>query len=136
MIQNNVSWRDLSDTAIAQRLAAYIKNQRLQANQTQKELATSAGVGLRTLIGIETGGINMTVLTLIQLLRALDSLNVLEGFEIKEQISSAGEVYNQINKPDNNAGRISFNVDDITVEEFKVEALTEEKIKNLIAVSL
>lgn len=87
MIQNNVSWRDLSDTAIAQRLAVYIKNQRLQANQTQKELATSAGVGLRTLIGIESGGINMTMLTLIQLLRALDSLNVLEGFEVKEQIS-------------------------------------------------
>ena len=54
----------------------------------------------------------------------------------EKQISSAGEVYNQINKPDNNAGRISFNVDDITVEEFKVEALTEDKIKNLIAVSL
>ena len=61
------------------------------------------------------------------------SLNQLMGFEIKEQVSS---VYNQINMPDNNAGRISFNVDDITVEEFKVEALTEDKIKNLIAVSL
>ena len=64
------------------------------------------------------------------------SVNQLMGFEIKEQISSAGEVYNQINKPDNNQNRISFNVDDITVEEFKVEALTEDKIKNLISVSL
>jgi hypothetical protein len=64
------------------------------------------------------------------------SLNQLFGFEVKEQVSSAGEVYNQINMPDNNAGRISFNADDITVEEFKVEALTEEKIKNLISVSL
>ena len=64
------------------------------------------------------------------------SLNQLFGFEVKEQVSSAGEIYNQINMPDNNAGRISFNADDITVEEFKVEALTEDKIKNLIAVSL
>ena len=64
------------------------------------------------------------------------SLNQLFGFEVKEQVSSAGEVYNQINMPDNNAGRISFNADDITVEEFKVEALTEDKIKNLISVSL
>ena len=64
------------------------------------------------------------------------SLNQLMGFEVKEQVSAAGEVYNQINMPDNNAGRISFNADEITVEEFKVEALTEDKIKNLIAVSL
>jgi hypothetical protein len=64
------------------------------------------------------------------------SLNQLMGFEIKEQVSTAGEVYNQINKPDSNAGRISFNVDEIEVEEFKVEALTEDKIRNLISVSL
>ena len=64
------------------------------------------------------------------------SLNQLLGLDIKEQVSSAGELYNQINMPDNNAGRISFNADDITVEDFKVEALTEDKIKNLIAVSL
>ena len=58
------------------------------------------------------------------------------GFEIKEQLSSACEVYNQINMPDNNAGRISFNVDDITVKEYKVETLSEDKIRNLISVSL
>lgn len=64
------------------------------------------------------------------------SINQLLGFEIKEQVSSAGELYNQINMPNANTGLISFNVDDITVEEFKVEALTEDKIKNLISVSL
>ena len=64
------------------------------------------------------------------------SLNQLMGFDIKEQVSSAGELYNQINMPNSNTGLISYNVDDITVEEFKVEALTEDKIKNLISVSL
>lgn len=64
------------------------------------------------------------------------SLNQLMGFEIKEQVSSAGELYNQINMPNSNAGLISYKVDNIAVEEFKVEALTEDKIKNLIAVSL
>ena len=64
------------------------------------------------------------------------SLNQLMGFEIKEQVSAAGEVYNQINKPDNATSRISFNADDITVQEYKVEALTEDKIKSLIAISL
>jgi hypothetical protein len=64
------------------------------------------------------------------------SLNQLMGFEVKEQISSAGEVYNQINMPDNNQGRISFDADELTVEEYKVETLTDDKIKNLISVSL
>jgi hypothetical protein len=64
------------------------------------------------------------------------SVNHLLGFEIKEQVSSAGELYNQINMPSSNASLINFKVDDITVEEFKVEALTDDKIKNLIAVSL
>lgn len=64
------------------------------------------------------------------------SINQLFGFEIREQVSSAGEVYNQINMPSANTGLISFKVDDIVIEEYKVEALTEDKIKNLISVSL
>jgi len=64
------------------------------------------------------------------------SLNQLLGLEIREQVSSAGELYNQINMPNANTGLISYSVDNIAVEEFKVEALTEDKIKNLIAVSL
>jgi hypothetical protein len=64
------------------------------------------------------------------------TLNQLLGFEIKEQVSSAGEIYNQINMPSSNTGLISYSVDNIAVEEFKVEALTEDKIKNLISVSL
>ena len=64
------------------------------------------------------------------------SLNQLLGLEIKEQVSSAGELYNQINMPNGNTGLISYAVDNIAVEEYKVEALTEDKIKNLIAVSL
>ncbi len=87
MNKNQISWRDLSDTTIAERVAKYIKHHRLQSNQTQAELAASAGVGLRTLKGIEVGSVNMTLRTLIQLLRALNSLTVIEGFEIKEQIS-------------------------------------------------
>ena len=78
---------DLSDTVIVKRLGAFVKQQRLQLDLTQKDLAVNAGVGLRTLIGIEGGSTNMTVLTMIQLLRALNSLTVLSEFEIREEIS-------------------------------------------------
>lgn len=64
------------------------------------------------------------------------SISQLLGFEIKEQVSAAGELYNQINMPSSNTGLISYSVDNIAVQEYKVEALTEDKIKNLISVSL
>ena len=64
------------------------------------------------------------------------SLNQLLGLDIKEQVSSAGELYNSISMPNSNQGLISYALDTIAVEEFKVETLTNDKIKNLIAVSL
>jgi len=64
------------------------------------------------------------------------SLNQLLGFEIKEQASSAGELYNQVNMPNSNQGLISYAIDNITVEEYKVPTLSEDKIKSLISISL
>jgi len=64
------------------------------------------------------------------------SLNQLLGFEIKEQVSSAGELYNQISMPNSGQSLISYAIDNIVVEEYKVKTLSEDKIKNLIAISL
>lgn len=60
----------------------------------------------------------------------------LKGFEIKEQVSSAGELYNQINMPSKQGKMVWFDADDIKAETFAVESLSEDKIKNLLAVSL
>jgi len=64
------------------------------------------------------------------------SLNQLLGFDIKEQVSSAGELYNQVSMPNSGQSLLSYSIDNITVEEYKVPTLSAEKIKNLIAVSL
>jgi len=87
MLMYNTNWKALSDTAIAAKIGAFIKHRRLMENKTQKTLATEAGVGLRTLSNIEAGGLNMNVLTLIQLMRALNCLNLMDIFTIEPQIS-------------------------------------------------
>lgn len=78
----------MSDSAIAEHIAAYLKNARLEQNKTQAELAQEAGLTRRTVSSIETGTkTNISILTLIQLLRALNCLHVLNNFKITNQIS-------------------------------------------------
>ena len=64
------------------------------------------------------------------------TLGHLKGFEIREHIATTGELYNQIDMPNSNLGLIKFNLDDIKTAEYKVSGLTEQSIKNLLAVSL
>ena len=75
-----------SDAAILKIIGEFIRHHRLNQNKTQSKLAEEAGINRTTLVEFEKGKRSNT-LTLIQLLRALDKLYVLENFEIKEQIS-------------------------------------------------
>lgn len=64
------------------------------------------------------------------------TLGNLKGFEIREHIATTGEVYNQVDMPNSNLGLVSFKLDTIQTAEYKVKGLTEQSIKNLLAVSL
>ncbi|MBL1215529.1 MAG: helix-turn-helix transcriptional regulator [Ignavibacteriae bacterium] len=75
-----------SDAAILKNIGEFIRHHRLSQNKTQNKLAEEAGINRTTLVEFEKGKRSNTI-TLIQLLRALDKLYVLENFEIKEQIS-------------------------------------------------
>lgn len=75
-----------SDKAIAEHIGAFVKHHRMEQNKTQHELATAAGISRSTLSLLERGE-TVTVATLIQVLRILDQLMVLNAFEINETIS-------------------------------------------------
>ncbi|HCS21064.1 MAG TPA: transcriptional regulator [Bacteroidetes bacterium] len=77
----------MSDTAIAGVLAAYVREVRLEQNKTQQDLATEAGLTRKTVSDFESGHKNITLLTLVQLLRALDVLAVLNAFQTESQVS-------------------------------------------------
>ncbi len=87
MESTGYDWKKMSDVAIAGQIAVYIKHTRLEINKTQNDLAFEAGVARRTLTAIESGKKNINILTLIQILRALNSLHVLNGFKINTQPS-------------------------------------------------
>jgi transcriptional regulator with XRE-family HTH domain len=76
----------MSDVAIVKQIGSYIKHVRLQQNKTQAQLAETAGLNRWTISQIENGE-SITLMSLIQILRALDSLYVLKAFEFSDQIS-------------------------------------------------
>ena len=85
----------LTDIAILEHVGAKVKARRIAARITQKQLATDAGVSHSSLCTLEAGK-NTSLLTLIAVLRALRSLDLLDSFVKPEEISPL--VYAQMQK--------------------------------------
>jgi transcriptional regulator with XRE-family HTH domain len=79
-------WYAMSDPAILEVLGDFIQQTRLQQNKTQQQVATAAGINRSTLVQVENGG-GGTLLSFIQILRALEQLQLFQSFEIRQQIS-------------------------------------------------
>ncbi|HQQ12132.1 MAG TPA: helix-turn-helix transcriptional regulator [Bacteroidales bacterium] len=79
-------WASMSDKALAEYIGTFARHHRMKQNKTQDELATAAGISRSTLSLLERGE-TVTVTTLIQVLRVLDQLAVMNTFEIRETIS-------------------------------------------------
>lgn len=86
MVKANIDWVKMSDMAIVRQLGSYIKQLRLQQSKTQAQLAEMAGLNRWTIGQIENGEA-ISLISLIQILRALDSLYVLNEFQVSEEIS-------------------------------------------------
>lgn len=82
----NNNWVGMSDIAIIGEIGKYIKHTRLEQNKTQDQVANNAGINRWTVSKIENGE-SITISTLIQILRSLDLLHLLNIFEIDEKIS-------------------------------------------------
>lgn len=77
----------MGDNAILRELARFIKQLRLKKNLKQNELAEKAGIHRVTLSEFENGGRSISLLTFIELLRALNELELLETFKVQTTIS-------------------------------------------------
>jgi transcriptional regulator with XRE-family HTH domain len=80
------NWHSLSDDALMRQIGLFIRHKRMQRNFTQDELAVASGISRSTLSLLERGE-TVTVPTLLQVLRVLDQLQVMNFFEIVESIS-------------------------------------------------
>jgi len=80
-------WYSMSDPAIIQELCGILKQVRLQQNMTQEELAERAGLSRSAISKMETGKSTVELLTLIQVLRALQLLHLLDTWKVKATLS-------------------------------------------------
>ena len=81
-----IYWVSMSDAALAQTIGTFVKHHRLAQNKTQKEVANDANISRSTLSLLEKGEA-VTVPTLLQVLRVLDLLYIMNSFKIQEEIS-------------------------------------------------
>ena len=86
MVNTNTQWLSMSDRAIIEKLGAFIKNERLSQNKTQTEIARHAGINRWTIVQAEKGE-PVNLMSLVQILRALNRLDVFNNFKFEKQIS-------------------------------------------------
>lgn len=76
----------MNDESLARQIGAFVKHHRIRQNKTQAELALSAGISRSTLSLLERGEPVMLP-SLIQVLRMLNQLHVMEVFVVEEAVS-------------------------------------------------
>lgn len=86
MDKDDNNWYSMSDTTLLNTIGQFIQETRLQQNKTQSQVAMAAGINRTTLSQVEQGN-GGTLITLIQILRALEQLPVLKVFEVEKKIS-------------------------------------------------
>jgi transcriptional regulator with XRE-family HTH domain len=80
------NWNAMNDKAIAEFIGAFIKHHRVGQNKTQETVAQAAGISRSTLSLLERGE-TVTLATLIQVLRVLGQLHVMEAFWVQTSVS-------------------------------------------------
>ncbi len=99
----NIVWHAMSDQTLSNTIGEFIRHHRLQQNKSQNEVAKAANISRSTLSLLERGK-TVTLATLLQVLRVLDLLSVIDNFKIVTQISPI-ELAKQERKRRQRAGR-------------------------------
>lgn len=69
----------MNDEEILKQIGAKLKELRVERNMKQKELSERSGLSMFSISQIETGH-NTSILSLVQILKALDRMDMLEPF--------------------------------------------------------
>jgi len=87
MLKDNfTNWYNISDPIIVKEIGTQLKKMRLRKNITQEKLAVTSGLNRATISQLENGRA-ATLLTLVQVLRALDKLDLFNIFFDEPDIS-------------------------------------------------
>lgn len=108
MANTNINWIAMTDDGITKQIGNFIKKTRIAKNKTQAQIAEVAGINRWTVSKMENGE-SITLSVLIQILRALDALYVLDNFTISKQISPLQAVKLQKNERQRASGASTKN---------------------------
>lgn len=97
MEKGNKNWYAMSDSALIETIGSFIKDSRLQQNKTQQQVADAAGVSRSTLVQLESGG-GGNLSSLIQVLRVIEQLHLLQNFEVHDKVSPIQLAKAELNK--------------------------------------
>lgn len=75
-----------SDSFYLKQVGDFVRASRIAQQQTQEELSTAAGINRSTLIQLEKGE-SVTLISLIQVLRALKQLQLFQNFVVQPKLS-------------------------------------------------
>ncbi len=79
-------WEAMSDKSLMETIGNFIQSHRLNQNKSQDQVATAAGISRSTLSLLERGE-KVRIDSLIQVLRVLDLLYIMDVFKTQDQIS-------------------------------------------------
>lgn len=83
----SANWYGMSDPAIVADLCQTLKKLRLQQNLTQEQLAEKAGLSRSAISKIELGKVSVSLITVVQVLRALQQFHILDSWKVASVIS-------------------------------------------------
>ncbi|PCJ95770.1 MAG: transcriptional regulator [Flavobacteriaceae bacterium] len=91
------NWVEMNDSSLIEVIGTYVQHHRLNQNKSQNNVAKAAGISRSTLSLLERGE-KITLNSLIQVLRALNLLHIMDVFKIKNEISPIAYAKLQKNK--------------------------------------
>ena len=96
----------MSDNVLAKHIGRFVKEKRMEMNKTQDVLAHAAGISRSTLSLLEKGE-PVTLATLLQVLRVLDQLHILDVFSVQPTVSPIQLANIELKKRKRASGRTS-----------------------------
>lgn len=106
------NWSSMSDNNLSETIGSFIQHHRLNQNQSQDDVAKAAGISRSTLSLMERGG-KVALNSLIRVLRVLDQLQIMDVFQVRNEISPIEYAKIQKNKRKRASNKKDNSTDDL-----------------------
>jgi len=105
--EHSSNWYNMGDTAIVSQLGLFLRQIRLEQNLTQENLAVKAGLSRSAIYEMENGKSATSLITIVQVLRALEHLDLFNTWTPSEP----GSPLMRVKMPDKKGVRASSRVE-------------------------